>query len=121
MHILTKSHRRFWGVWITPTLNWRHQQKHLVEAAKEKSENILESNASPKQKLAMIQMTLKPYITYSFPLGIQTNSDIQELDGIISRTAKRALRLPMSTPTGLMLERQIASGAGVESLLVDYV
>ena len=69
----------------------------------------------------MIQTSLKPHITYSFPLGIQSNEDIKELDGIISRTAKRALRLPMSTPTGLVLEQQAASGTGAQSLLVDYV
>jgi len=69
----------------------------------------------------MIQTPLKPYITYSFPLGVQTTSDIPELDAIISRTAKRALRLPMSSPTGLMLEQRGALGPGVGSLLVDYV
>ena len=109
------------GVWVTPTLNWRHQRRKLVETARERSEAILESSASPKQKSIMIQTSLKPYITYSFPLGIQSHEDLKELDSIIFRTAKRALRLPMSTPTGLVLEQQIASGTGAQSLLVDYV
>ena len=107
-----KEPQKVLGVWITPTLNWRHQQGELMKTARERSEAILESNASPKQKLAMIQTSLKPYITYSFPLGIQSNQDIAELDGVISRTAKKALRLPMSTPTGLILEQQSACGAG---------
>ena len=80
----------------------------------------MESRASPKQKLIMIQTSLKPYVTYSFPLGIQTNKDIKGLDGIISRTAKRALRLP-STPTALVLEQQVVSGTRAQSLLVDYM
>ena len=92
-----------------------------VETARERSEAILESSASPKHKLIMIQTSLKPYITYSFPLGIQSHEDIKELDSIISRTAKKALRLPTSTPTGLILEQQAASGTGAQSLLVDYV
>ena len=33
---------------------------------------------------------------------------------------RRALRLPMSTPTGLVLEQQVASGTVAQSLLVDY-
>ena len=78
-------------------------------------------DACPKQKLMMIQTSLKPYITYSFPLGIQSDNDISELDGIIASTAKRALRLPMSTPTGLILEQKTASGAGTELLLIEYV
>ena len=109
------------GVWVTPTLNWRHRQRKLVEVARERSEAILESSASPKQKLIMIQTSLKPYITYSFPLGIQSHEDIKELDSIISGTAKKALQLPMSTPTGLVLEQQAASGTAAQSLLVDYV
>lgn len=85
-----KEPQKVLGVWVTPTLNWKHQQRGLMETARERSEAILESNASPKQKLAMIQASLKPYITYSLPLGIQSNQDIAELDGVISRTAKKA-------------------------------
>ena len=95
-----KEPQNILGVWVTPTLNWRHQQRRSMETARERSQAILESNASSKQKLAMIQTSLKPYITYSSPLGIQSNQYIAELDGVISRTAKKALRLPMSTPTG---------------------
>ena len=108
------------GVLITPTLNWRHQQRTLLAAAKERGAAIIESDASSKQKLAMIQTTLKPFITYSFPLGVQTPGDISDLDGVVAATAKRALKLPMSTPTGLVLEGS-ACGAGAESLMIDYV
>ena len=100
-----------------PTENFQR----LVEVARERSEAILGSSASPKQKLIVIQTSLKPYITYSFPLGIQSHEDIKELDSIISRTAKKALRLPMSTPIGPVLEQRAASGTKAQSLLVDYV
>ena len=58
-----KEPQKVLGVWVTPTLNWRHQQRKLVEAARGRSEAILESSASPKQKLVMIQISLKSYIT----------------------------------------------------------
>ena len=116
-----KEAQKVSGVWITPTLNWKMQQRKLVDAAKDKSTAIVECDASPKQKLAMIRTCLKAYITYSFPLGIQSKDDIADLDGIVARTAKRALRLPLSTPTWLVLQENEACGAGVESLLVDYV
>ena len=116
-----KEPQKVLGVWITPTLNWKMQQRKLVDAAKDKSTATVECDASPKQKLAMIRTCLKAYITYTFPLGIQSRDDIADLDGIVARTAKRALRLPLSTPTGLVLQEKEACGAGVESLLVDYV
>ena len=72
-------------------------------------------------KLAMIRTCLKACISYSFPLGIQSKDDIADLDSIVARTAKRALRLPLSTPTGLVLQEKEACGAGIESLLVDFV
>ena len=82
-----KEPQKVLGVWVTPTLDWRHQQRRLMETAWEKSEAILESEASPKQKLAMIQSSLKPFVTYSFPLGVQSNQDIAELNNVISCTA----------------------------------
>ena len=71
--------------------------------------------------MMMIKKSLKPYIGYGFPLGIQSDNDTSGLDGIIARTAKRTLRLPMSTPTKLILKQKTASGASTESLLIDYV
>ncbi len=57
--------------------------------------------------------------------GVQTNSGLQELDGIIVRTAKGPHDCPYaactSTPTGLMLERHIACGVWVECLLPEHV
>ena len=128
-----KEPQKVLGVWVTSTRSWRHQQRKLIEVARERSEAISESWASPKHKLVMIQTSLKPYITYSFPLGIRSNKDINELDSMISRTAKRSLQLPMSTPTGLVwlpvdykspslvLEQWAVSGSGAQSLLVEDV
>ena len=42
------------------------------------------------------------------------------LDAVLAQAAKKALRLPLATPTGLVLQQQQQSGAEVESLLIDY-
>ena len=115
-----KEPQKVLGILVTPTLNWHGQRTKLLEEAKIRSTNITESDASTRQKLSWIQTCLKPYLTYSFPLTYLSKQDISNLDAVLAQTAKRALRLPSSTPTGLVLQRQIESGAGVESLLIDY-
>ena len=120
-----KDPQRVLGVLVTPTLNWGPQTQKNLEEAKLRASNITESDASPRQtlcveKLLFIQCCLKPYLTYGFPITYLKNQDIYTLDAILAQSAKRALRLPLATPTGLMLQQQVASGAGVESLLVDY-
>ena len=42
------------------------------------------------------------------------------LDAVLAQAAKRVLLLPLAAPTGLVLQQQQRSGAGVKSLLIDY-
>ena len=91
----------------------------ILEEARIRAKNITQSDASPRQKLAWIQTCLKPYLTYSFPLTYLSKQDLYNLDAVMARTAKKALRLPLATPTGLVLQQQRMSEAGVESLLID--
>ena len=115
-----KQAQRVLGVLITPTLNWKPQIQQLLAEAKAKASNISESYASSRQQLAWIQTCLKPFLTYSFPLTYMQRTCIMHLDAVFAQVAKKALRLPMSSPTALLLKRQKDSGAGAESLLVDY-
>ena len=70
------------GVWVTPSLNCRHQQRKLVEVARERSEAILESDASPKQnpsKLVMILTSLKLYVMYVLEQQAASSTGVQSL------------------------------------------
>ena len=60
--------QRVLGVLITPSLNWKPQVDRILEEARLRARNIVESDASPRQKLAWIQTCLEPYLTYSFPV-----------------------------------------------------
>ena len=60
-------------------------------------------------------------IAYSLSLGIYTAYDIQILDSILARIAKKAMGLPISTPTAMMLKERKNAGVGVTSLMVDYL
>ena len=46
---------------------------------------------------------------------------IHMLDGILARIAKKALGLPLSTPTALTLKDRSKAGVGLMSLMVDNV
>lgn len=115
-----KAPQKVLGVLVTPTLNWKPQIDTLLEEAKRRAGKIVESDATPRQKLTWIQTCLKPYLTYSFPLTYLAKQDIYRLDAVLAQAAKRALRLPLATPTGLVLQQQRLFGAGIESLLIDY-
>ena len=115
-----KAPQKILGVLVTPTLDWKPQIDRLLEEAKIRAGKIVESDATPRQKLTWIQTCLKPYLTYSFPLTYLAKQDIYRLDAVLAQAAKRALRLPLATPTGLVLQQQRLFGAGIESLLIDY-
>ena len=109
------------GVEITASMDWTHQVKKLKEAVLSKGSQVLSSMLSPKQILQFIQSSIRPAITYSMCLGIYTPYDIHMLDSILARIAKKALGLPMSTPTALILKDRSKAGVGLMSLMVDNV
>ena len=109
------------GVEITMTLNWALQKKKVLQGLRAKCEQVLNSFTSPAQTLKYFQNSIRPYVTYAFPLGMYTPHDIQELNSILARFAKRALHLPLYTPNALILEKVEHMGVGATSLMVDYV
>ena len=112
---------KYLGVWLTPSINWRHQQAALTEAAIDKADSILRSPASASQKLRLLETLLRPFIRYSFSTGAYTAADITRLDSIMSCAAKFAWGLPRCTPTALVQEDQDRGGMGVTSLQEEYV
>lgn len=111
---------KYLGVWLTPSLNWRHQMSELTVSVIEKAEGILRSMASCKQKLRLIDSLLKPYIGYSFCTGAYTTRDIARLDSLVAQVAKQAFYLSPSTPTAMVQEDRTRGGMGVTSLLQTY-
>ena len=79
------------------------------------------SLCSPAQKVHYLQSTIRPYITYSFPLAIYSTSDIKRFDTAIVKIAKKAYGLPAATPSNLVLREKDDNGMGISSLMVDYV
>ena len=109
------------GVEITACMDWRLQVQKMKDITFEKGAKVLASLLSHKQILQYIQTSIRPAIAYSFALGIYSAYDIQSLDSILIRIAKKALGLPLSTPSAMILKDRNKGGVGLTSLMVDYV
>ena len=108
------------GVELTPTLNWSYQLDKVRKKALEKGYNVLQSFTTPAQTLQYVQSCIRPYLTYSFPITMHTPNDIAKLDSVLTRIAKKAYRLPISTPNAMVMRSRLQSGMGMTSLQVDY-
>ena len=97
---------------ITANLEWKYQVKKVKEVTLDKAAQYLASAFSLKQILQYIQSSIRPMIAYSLGLGIYTAYDIQILDSILARIAKKAMGLPISTPTAMMLKERKNAGVG---------
>ena len=102
-------------------MNWEKQFKNVVETVQQKANTLITSQLSPEQKLTYLQASIRPKITYAFPIGIYTYAQIETLDKLLARCGKAAYCMPRSTPTSFLLEERQAAGMGVQSLMVDYV
>ena len=94
------------GVEITANLEWKYQVKKVKEVTLDNAAQVLACALCPKQILQYIQSSIRPVIAYSLSLGIYTAYDIQILDSILARIAKKAMGLRISTPTAMMLKRK---------------
>ena len=109
------------GVEITACMDWRLQVQKMKDITFEKGAKVLASLLSHKQILQYIQTSIRPAIVYSFALGIYSAYDILSLDSILIRIAKKALGLPLSTPSAMILKDRNKGGVGLTSLMVDYI
>ncbi len=108
------------GVEVSLTLNWKAQFQKMQAKLLEKGAALNASFASPRQQLQVLQQCIIPGLTYSLPIMPCTLNDIDRLDKIITRIAKRAYRLPVGTPNAMMHRDTLACGMGITSLHVAY-
>ena len=58
------------GLLTTLSGNWEPQKRKLLQEIRRRGEKVLCSLCSPAQKVQYIQTSIRPYVTYSFPMGI---------------------------------------------------
>ena len=111
---------KYLGVYITLTLDFKHQLRYLMDATLDKGKQLLAANTPPRQALHIINHVLKPKITYCFPLAPFSKTDIKELDTLLARIARLAMSLPNGFPIKATLCPTDRGGTGLLSLMTDY-
>ena len=106
---------------ITANLEWKYQVKKVKEVTLDKAAQYLASAFSLKQILQYIQSSIRPMIAYSLGLGIYTAYDIQILDSILARIAKKAIGSAHQHPYSHDVEGKEKCGCRSTSLMVDYL
>jgi hypothetical protein len=69
----------------------------------------------------MLETVVRPGLAYALHLAPYTPADIDTLDKLLARTAKRAFGLPVGTPTAAILLPTTNMGVGLSTLVADYV
>ena len=112
---------KYLGILLTMTLEWAHQVSACAKTIMNRSKTIGLSMASKAQKLRLIEITLRPAITYTMATTAYSAADINILDGFYSRAVRACIGMSPSAPTASIFLTKEHQGLGVTSLWNDYV
>ena len=111
---------KYLGIYLTLTLDWKHQYKAMLAAVKEKCRAMSNRCLPAGVQMKVIRTVIKPMITYSFGVAPYTPAQLKVLDAQLARTAKAAYKQRVSMSTALAMEDVDKFGLGLTSLLVEY-
>ena len=94
---------KYLGVWVTPTMNWSHNLVSVLEEFRDRAAKLSISMLSSRKKMKAQAFQIKAGVTYSFPLGILTEADLAQLDGMNARLCKKMNGLSNSAPAATIL------------------
>jgi hypothetical protein len=101
-------------------LNWSHHYQHILKIVRDTTTHLSNSYATTAQKMRTLQACIKTKIRYAFCVAPFTNSQIKTMDGLLTKAAKRAYRLPTNISTAAAHEDVALGGLGCPSILVEY-
>jgi hypothetical protein len=86
------------GIQLIPSLKWKTQQATTMNKLIKQTQLLLNSPATLKQKLKMVDTVIRPRIAYSFYAVPYSMPNIAKLDQKIIALQKAICGLPKSTP-----------------------
>jgi hypothetical protein len=117
---LPKEAFRYWGIYITMDLQWRAQYQHMLQLVKKKLANLQRSWLSPKQKMRVLNTSIRPMIRYTFSVAPYTSHQLTALDSLLTTAAKAAHGLPTCASTAFAHNDTDSGGPGCPSLHAEY-
>jgi hypothetical protein len=109
------------GIQLIPSLKWKVQQVITMNKLIKQSQLLLNSPATLKQKLKMVDTVIQPGIAYSFYAVPYSMPNITKLDKKIIGLQKAICRLPKSIPNITTKLPHDQYGLDAHSLKTEYL
>jgi hypothetical protein len=101
-------------------LQWRTQYQHVQQLVKKKLANLQRSWLSPRQKMRVINTSIRPMIRYTFSVAPYTPRQLTAMDSMLTAAAKAAHGLPTCASTAFAHNDVDSGGLGCASLQAEY-
>ena len=109
---------RILGVKVNLGYSWEAQAEELTQKFEKLGSILHASKANEATKIKVINVAIVLKATYSLGLAAWPPDKLKDIDSVLSRMAKRALRLPISFPTELVHSKRFGFGV---LRLIDHV
>jgi hypothetical protein len=109
------------GIQLIPSLKWKTQQATTMNKLIKQTKLLLNSPATLKQKLKMVDTVIRPGIAYSFYAVPYSLPNITKLDKKIISLQKAICGLPKSTPNITTQLPHDQYGLDAQSLKTEYL
>jgi hypothetical protein len=109
------------GIQLIPLLKWKSQQASTMNKLIKQTQLLLNSPATLKQKLKMVDTVIRPGIAYSFYAVPYSMPNITKLDKKIIGLQKSICGLPRSTPNITAKLPHDQYGLDAHSLKTEYL
>jgi hypothetical protein len=109
------------GIQLIPSLKWKTQQTTTMNKLIKQTQPLLQSPATLKQKLKMVDTVIRPGIAYSFYAVPYSMPNIIKLDKKIIGLQKSICGLPKSTPNITTKLPHDQYGLDAQSLKIEYL
>ncbi len=93
----------------------------MIAQVKSKGDKVNDCMLTHNRTHHLVQTVVIPSATYAFPLADLTPTDLAKLDRLYASICKKALGVPISTPTPMIYDNKEKAAAGMASLTKDYV
>jgi hypothetical protein len=109
------------GIQLMPSFKWKAQQTVTMNKLIKQTQLLLQSPATLKQKLKMVDTVIRPGIAYSFYAVPYSMPNITKLDKKIIGLQKTIYGLPKSTPNITKKLPHDQYGLDAHSLKIEYL
>jgi hypothetical protein len=109
------------GIQLIPSLKWKVQQAITMNKLMKQAQLLLQSPATLKQKLKMVDTVIRPGIAYNFYAVPYSMPNITKLDKKIIGLQKTICGLPKSTPNITTKLPHDQYGLNAHSLKTEYL